>query len=281
MPVDNTGGQAAGYRAYASEDVVTGEGVSVELPVAGTMTRAASGIIDLLVAIVLLIAAVWTVGALVAETSEAVATALSLVAVVTVTVAFPATVETLTRGRTLGKLALGLRVVRDDGGPITARHAITRALVGFVELWLPPFVGIPALVSSVVSSRSKRLGDYAAGTYVISQRSRMRLLPPPQMPPPLAAWATTADVAALPAGLTVAVRQFLSRAGSLVPSSREPLGRELLGEVLRYVAPAPPPGFHQEYVLSAVIAERRRRDTERLTREDALRRRVVGADPLA
>ncbi|MBM6401080.1 RDD family protein [Phycicoccus sp. MQZ13P-5] len=245
------------------------------------MVRAAGGIIDLVVAVVLLIASVWGVGFLVAESNEAVATALSLVVVVAVTVGVPATVETLTRGRTLGKLALGLRVVRDDGGPITARHAITRALVGFVELWLPPFVGIPALVSSVVSSRSKRLGDYAAGTYVISQRSRMRLLPPPQMPPPLAAWAVSADVAALPAGLTVAVRQFLSRAGSLVPSSREPLGRELLGEVLRHVAPAPPPGFHAEYVLSAVIAERRRRDTERLAREDALRRRVVGPDPLA
>ncbi|MGG5259815.1 RDD family protein [Phycicoccus avicenniae] len=279
--MDSTGGQGAGYRAYASEDVVTGEGVSVELPVAGTMTRAASGLIDLVVAFVLLVAAVWTTGFLVADAGEAVGTSLMLVAVVAILVGLPATVETLTRGRTLGKLALGLRVVRDDGGPITARHAITRALVGFVEVWLPPFVGIPALVSSVLSARSKRLGDYAAGTYVITQRSRMRLLPPPPMPLPLAAWARSADVAALPPGLTVAVRQFLSRATVLAPASREPLGRELLGEVLRYVAPAPPAGFHQEYVLSAVIAERRRRDTERLGREDALRRRVVGADPLA
>ncbi len=280
MAVESTGGQGVGYRAYASEDVVTGEGVAVELPVAGTMVRAASGLIDLLVAFVLLLGVVWGVGVLVAEASDAVGTAFMLVAVIAVTVAFPATVETLTRGRTLGKLALGLRVVRDDGGPITARHAITRALVGFVEIWLPPFVGIPALIGSVVSSRSKRLGDMAAGTYVISQRSRMRLAPPPQMPPPLAAWATAADVGALPAGLTVAVRQFLSRAATLVPASREPLGRELLTEVLRHVAPAPPPGFHPEYVLAAVVAERRRRDSERLAREEALRRRVVGADPL-
>ncbi len=274
-------GGEGGYRAYASEDVVTGEGVAVELPVAGTMIRAASGIIDLLVAVALLVAVGWGVGLLVADTSVAVATSLGLVGAVAVTVALPATVETLTRGRTLGKLALGLRVVRDDGGPVLARHCITRALVGFVEIWLPPFIGIPALVSSVLSSRSKRLGDVAAGTYVITQRSRMRLLAPPQMPPPLAQWAVAADVAALPAGLTVAVRQFLSRSTTLVPTSREPLGRELLAEVLRYVAPPPPPGFHAEYVLAAVISERRRRDALRLEREEALRRRVVGADPLA
>ena len=269
---------STGYRAYASEDVVTGEGVAVELPVATTMVRAASILIDVVVSVVLLIGVTLGIGLLVAESSDAVAQAMSLVAVVAVLVGLPATLETLTRGRTLGKLALGLRVVRDDGGPITSRHAITRALVGFVEIWL--FTGIPALVASVLNPRCKRLGDMAAGTYVVTQRSRMRLLAPPQMPPPLAAWAASADVAALPPGLTVAVRQFLARAGTLTPASRVTLGGELLAEVLRYVAPAPPPGIHGEYVLAAVVAERRRRDTARLAREQRLRDRVVAPDPL-
>ncbi len=272
--MDTTGA----YRAYASEDVVTGEGVAVELPVATTLVRAVSGVIDIVVAIVLLVAVGIGVGYLTGETSDAVARAVGLVGVVLVLVVLPATVETLTRGRTLGKLALGLRVVRDDGGPITSRHAITRALVGFVEIWM--LFGIPALVASVLNSRSKRLGDMAAGTYVVTQRSRIRLLEPPAMPPPLAAWARSADVATLPAGLTVAVRQFLSRAHTLTPQSRAVLGGELLTEVMRHVAPAPPPGVHGEYVLAAVIAERRRRDTERLAREQRLRERVVAPDPL-
>lgn len=269
---------STGYRAYASEDVVTGEGVAVELPVATTMVRAVSILIDVVVSVVLLVLVTLGIGLLVAESSDAVAQAMSLVAVVAVLVGLPATLETLTRGRTLGKLALGLRVVRDDGGPITSRHAIARALVGFVEIWM--FIGIPALVASILNSRSKRLGDMAAGTYVVTQRSRMRLLAPPQMPPPLAAWAATADVATLPPGLTVAVRQFLARAGTLTPASRATLGSELLVEVLRHVAPAPPPGVHGEYVLAAVVAERRRRDTERLAREQRLRDRVVAPDPL-
>ena len=180
---------STGYRAYASEDVVTGEGVAVELPVATTMVRAASVLIDITVSVVLLVVVVLGTGLLVAQASDAVAQAMNLVAVVAVLVGLPATLETLTRGRTLGKLALGLRVVRDDGGPITSRHAITRALVGFVEIWL--LIGIPALVASILNPRSKRLGDMAAGTYVVTERSRMRLLPrrrcrlrwPPGRPP--------------------------------------------------------------------------------------------------
>ena len=269
---------STGYRAYASEDVVTGEGVAVELPVATTMVRAASILIDITVSVVLLVLVVLGTGLLVAQASDAVAQAMNLVAVVAVLVGLPAALETLTRGRTLGKLALGLRVVRDDGGPITSRHAITRALVGFVEIWL--LIGIPALVASVLNPRSKRLGDMAAGTYVVTERSRMRLLPPPQMPPPLAAWAATADVAALPPGLTVAVRQFLARAGTLTPASRDTLGSELLAAGAPAGGAAPPPGVHGEYVLAAVVAERRRRDSERLVREQRLRDRVVAPDPL-
>jgi uncharacterized RDD family membrane protein YckC len=272
--VDPTGG----YRAYASEDVVTGEGVPVELPVATTLVRTAAVLIDIALAVLLLVLVGMGTSFLTFGASDAVANALALVTVVLVTVGLPAAQETLTRGRTVGKFALGLRVVRDDGGPITSRHALTRALIGFVEIWL--FLGVPALVASVMNTRGKRLGDMAAGTYVVTQRSRMRLLDPPQMPEPLRAWARGADVAALPPGLTVAVRQFLARSTTLTPQSRALLGEELLAEVMRYVAPPPPPGLHGEYVLAAVVAERRRRDLERLDREQRLRERVVSPDPL-
>ena len=80
-----------------------------------------------------------------------------------------------------------------------------------------------------MSSRGKRLGDYAAGTYVVRDRVRLRLAPPTLMPPPLAAWARPADMAALPTGLALAVRQFLGRLPTLDPQSRRhdrhPAGR--------------------------------------------------------
>ena len=269
---------AGGYRSYAGDDMVTGEGVAVELPVAGVPSRAASGLIDLLVAAVLLVAGLLLVVLLLGSASDAVGRTITILLGVGVTVGFPAVVETLTRGRTIGKLALGLRVVRDDGGPVTARHALTRALVGWVEIYL--LLGAGALVAALISPRAKRLGDMAAGTYVVSQRGSMRLLPPPQMPPALEQWAASADLATLPPGLAIAVRQFLGRAAGLTPASRHQLGQELLRSVLPHVSPPPPPGVHAEYVLAAVIADRRRRDADRLAREDARRAQLLPADPL-
>ena len=53
-------------------------------------------------------------------------------------------------------------------------------------------------------------------------------------------------------------------------------GTELYTALLSRVAPAPPAGAHPEEVMATVLAERRRRDEERLAREDALRARVLG-----
>ena len=49
---------------------------------------------------------------------------------------FPTALETLTRGQSIGKLAFGLRTVRDDAGPITFQHAFVRALIGVVEIYV-------------------------------------------------------------------------------------------------------------------------------------------------
>lgn len=266
-----------GYRSYATDDLVTGEGVAVEVPVASVAARMASGAIDVVLGYVLLIGGFMVLGALSSESSDAVLGIVIIVYSSLVFIALPAIVETVSRGRSLGRLALGLRVVRDDGGPATARHAIVRALVGYVEIYL--LFSVPALVTSMIHPRAKRLGDMAAGTIVVTQRARLFLPPPPMMPPALAHWAVSADVATLPSGLTVAVRQFLARAPGLSPQSRHLLGVELLHATLPHVSPPPPGGHHPEVVLAAVVAERRRRDTERLWREEALRARVLPADP--
>lgn len=252
---------------------MTGEGVALELPVASLGMRVLSGMIDVIFHVGLLIGVFALAGALTEEASEAVSTTSALVSFVGVLVGVPTASETLSRGKTLGKLITGLRVVRDDGGPISFRHALTRALVGWVEVYL--LTGIGAVITALVTARTKRLGDLAAGTYVIAERSRIQLPPPPQSPPELAGWAGHADIAALDPDLAVAVRQFLPRAHLLVPQARHELGRQLLGRVLPLVAPAPPPGHHPESILRAVMAERYRRDLERLGREQALRDAVL------
>jgi uncharacterized RDD family membrane protein YckC len=260
------------------DDLITGEAVALELPAAGIGIRALSGFLDLLIAGVALWVGLFVAMAITQNSDDAIIGVAMTVLLALVSVVLPTTLETLTRGRSVGKFATGLRTVRDDAGPIGFRHALTRALVGFVELWA--MFGVPALVSGIVSSKGKRLGDYAAGTYVVRERVHITLPQPPMMPPHLAAWAAGADIARLPDGLAMAVRQFLMRAPLLSPESRATLGVQLHDEVVAYVAPVPPVGTHPELVLAAVIADRRRRDWIRLQRDAALRSRLIPADPL-
>lgn len=256
------------------DDLVTGEAVALDLPAASTGSRILSGVIDYVSVWVVMLGLVSAAGALSAQLDSALVSATALVGFVVAWLVYPTTIETVTRGRSLGKLATGLRTVRDDGGPIAFRQAFARALLGVVEVYL--LWGIPAVITSAISSKGKRLGDILAGTYVVRITVPAMLTPPVPMPPQLAAWASAADIGALPDDLAMAVRSFLPAAAGLTPEARDQLGRQLLAEVMVTVAPPPPAGNHQEYVLAAVMAERRRRDSERLAREAALRYRLTG-----
>ena len=123
------------YATLTDDDLVTGEAVALDLPAASFGSRIASGLIDVIVTIVLVIVVVLIAGTLVAGQDEALVAASIIGSLVVVFLVVPTTVETLTRGRSLGKLALGLRTVRDDAGPISFQHAFVRALIGFVEIY--------------------------------------------------------------------------------------------------------------------------------------------------
>lgn len=267
-----------GYTSYAGDDIVTGEGVSVEVPAASVISRVGARLIDLLITVVLLFVVVFAGGMLLGSLSDALLQAGLLVMVVGLTVILPVVFEVATHGRSPGKYALGLVTVRDDGGPITVRHSVIRHLVGFVEIYM--LSGGPAIVSAVVHPRAKRLGDLAAGTYVMALRQRLDVTAPPEAPPALEHWITHADIGPMPASLAISVRQFLTRTGDLTGASRHHLGQDLCAQVLRHVAPQPPPGVHPEWVLRSVLAERRHRDLDRLRREGERAGRLLPADPL-
>lgn len=274
-PMSSSGPSSSqAFASITADDHVTGEAVALDLPPASLGSRMASGLIDIVVTVGLLIAIILVFGIAVLQSDGALAHVALVGTLITVFLVIPTTVETLSRGRSLGKLACGLRTVRDDAGPISFQHAFVRALVGFVEIYA--FTGAPAFFSALLSARGKRLGDHAAGTYVVRERVRLDLAPPAQLPPHLAAWARSADMAALPTGLAIAVRQFLGRAATLEPAVRHDLGSRLATDVAAYVAPPPPPGTTPHDFLAAVIAARRERDSARLTRDAAMRARLVG-----
>lgn len=262
-----------GFSTLTSDDLITGEAVALDLPPAGLGSRMLSGLIDLVVTLVLLFAAIFVMVAAVLQSDEALATVAVIGSLITVFLVVPTALETLTRGKSIGKYAVGLRTVRDDAGPITFQHAFVRALIGVVELYA--FAGGPAFFSAMLSPRGKRLGDYAAGTYVVRERVRLQLPSPQPMPPELAVWARSADITALPTGLALAVRQYLGRLPTIDPGSRATIGSSLADQVGAHVAPAPPRGTPPEAFLMAVVASRRERDSARLHREAELRRRLT------
>ena len=243
------------------DGIVIGEGVVLDARPASFITRAMGALLDFLVIGVVLVAALLVGGLWFLENAalgEDIASVVYVVTTVVVMVGVPVTVETLSRGRSVGKLACGIRVVRDDGGPVRFRHALVRALVGVIELWLT--LGGVAVIASLANAKGKRLGDIAAGTYAVRVRGGRPLSAPIVMPQALAAWARTADMRRLPDGLALAARQMLGRATRLAPESRIRLADDLAGRIEQYVAPGPPPGTHSEAFLHAVLAERRERE---------------------
>ena len=243
--------------------LVTGEAVALDLRPAALPSRIVAAAVDAALQLLVLVVVGAIATAVSLDVSEAAAAALGILVLVLVLIVYPVTFETLLRGRTPGKAAMGLRVVRDDGGPIGFRQALVRGLAGaFLERpGITLFVG--AVVSMSLSSQSKRLGDLLAGTVVLRERVSTHGGSVAAMPPQLAAWAAGLDLARLPDELALSARQFVARADQLTPAAREDLGGRLVRAVVDAVGP-PPPGTPGWAVLSAVLAERRRREYARL-----------------
>lgn len=251
----------------SSGTLVTGEAVALELRTATVPSRGIATLIDFAVQFLLWLGVSFLIGA--SSVDPALADAVSITAMVLVWIGYPVVLETVWGGRTLGKAALGQRVVRDDGGPIRFRHALLRGLTGvFLE---KPGITLcaAALISMFSSLRSKRVGDLLAGTVVLQQRVPAQVSEAPPMPPPLAGWATTLDLSRLPDDLALSVRRFLSRAHQLNPAAREQVGSRLAAAVAAVVTPPAPPGTPGWAYLSAVLAERRRREELRLAESRA------------
>lgn len=264
-----------------ADEILTGEGVALQISAASVIARAGAWLIDAVATGVVVLLLPWLAISMIGldQYDAAMAQAIVYILMALVFLVVPITVETLTRGRSLGKLALGLQVIRDDGGPVRLRHAAVRALVGFFELWL--LLGGLAFIVSMLNDRGKRVGDFLAGTYVARMRGVRSTILPLTLPPHLAGWAQVTDIRPLPDGLALRARQFLARAGQFPPPVRHRLGLRLAAQLERFVAPAPPPGTYPEEYIAAVLFERRRREQEAFDRSrPRLSAQLAGIDTL-
>ncbi|MFH8250769.1 RDD family protein [Microbacterium sp. B2969] len=244
------------------DEILTGEAVALDVQPIGFFLRALGCIIDVLIAIALFVlfalVASWLIGQ--GMVDAAALPIVTIAALVTVTVVLPTVVETATRGRSLGKLLVGGRIVRADGGAAGFRQAFVRALVGVFEIWFT--AGAVAAIVGAFTPRSQRLGDLLAGTY--SERTRTPALPPsaPGVPPHLLHWAAIADVARLPDRLARRTAQFVSHADGMAPAARARSAASLASEVREFVSPVP--AVDPETMLRAVVAVRRDRELRAL-----------------
>ncbi|MGA5009383.1 RDD family protein [Streptomyces koyangensis] len=257
-----------------SGPVVTGEAVALELRPAKLLSRGAAVLIDLVVTWLVFLLVMVGVLVTTASLDEAAVAAVSVAVFLLVPVGGPIAVETLSHGRSLGKWACGLRVVREDGGPIRFRHALVRGAMGVVEILLT--VGVVACVASLVSERGRRVGDVFAGTLVVRERIPVARVPELAAPEPwLAQRVNGLDLSSVPDSLWLAVRQYLGRARQLDAQVAAAMAGRLAGELATRTGVPVPAEVPAGSYLAAVAYERRERE---LRKAEAVPRGGVEAE---
>ena len=230
--------------------IPTPEGVELELVLAGVGSRLVATIVDFLIKMAVLFALVLVGGAVGGEEAGGFVAGVVIVASFLVFFGYDVAFETLASGRTPGKRAAGLRVVRLGGEPVGFLASAVRNLLRLVDS-LPGIYAVGA-ACILFSRRNQRLGDLAAGTLVV--RERRAPLPAARPAGPdfgvadrYAAW----DVSGVTSFELVTVRRFLERRWQLDPTARGRLGWEL-AERLRPKVAGAPPDLHPEQFLEAL-----------------------------
>jgi uncharacterized RDD family membrane protein YckC len=254
----------------AEQRPVTPEGVALELPLATVGSRFLALAVDWAIQLASLVAVLFA-GGVATNAFDAgdhgVVGALAYVVIFLAVFGYPVAFETLRRGRTPGKAALGLRVVTREGGPERFRHAAIRAALGLVDFLLT--AGAAAVISTMTTRNSQRLGDLVAGTVVVRERSGLKTPEPVAfaVPAGLEAYASTLDVAGLSTSDHTTVRSFLLRAPSLPRDARARIAASMAGTIASKLRTPVPDGVAPEAFLHAVLA---------VSQARATRDRVIG-----
>lgn len=241
------------------DGIVTPEAVVLELDVAGLASRLFAAFLDLLVALM-----IWVVGAMVlvatsVGTDGSASRTISYVLMTLVLIVYPVAIQTVMRGRTIGKWAFGLRAVTLEGAPIRFRHAMLRMMGGLVDRLIPPG-GITGMLFILGTRRHQSVGDLLAGTVVIRDPARTRLPPALWFPVPwgLDGFAATIDPSAMTVEQYTVVRAFLVRQRQLAPSARMAVALDLADRVAAVVGHPWYRQVHPEAFLLCAIARYQR-----------------------
>ena len=226
--------------------IATPEGVELEVELGGLGSRFIAEAIDWVLKGIV----VGALAVLLFAIGSGVATAVFLVLVFLVWFGYDVLFEVLAGGRTPGKRACGLRVVRSGGQPIGFVASSVRNLLRLVDGPLTSYLA--GIVAIVISERNQRLGDMAADTLVVREPAGQGKAPawehgPGSVPaPPPAPWERAPhgggdqwDVSAISQEEFAAVRQFLERRWTIEDKARRQLAWQLAEGLRPKVAGAP------------------------------------------
>ena len=202
------------------DQFVTPEAVAVTIDTAGLGSRSIAAMIDSLIQGACLLGLGFVAGVVGSGNSSAGVIVFSIGAFLLIW-GYYVLFEGLWKGRTPGKRAQGLRVVRTDGQPVTIGPILVRNVLRVVD-FLPGGYGV-GIVAMMFSRRSQRVGDMAAGTIVIRER-------PFPTPVPLVLSRSDAervDTAGLSQRQYILIRDFLQRRATLQPQARAAIAAQL------------------------------------------------------
>ncbi len=166
--------------------------------------------------------------------------------------------ELFTGGQTPGKRLFGLRVIKENGYPLSPTDSIIRNLVRLVDFF--PFAYGVGVITMFLNDRSKRLGDFAAGTLVVKMRDQLKLS---DLQSPIGLSAYAPDLSGLEnlrAADIELIESFLQRrqqlkdsstlAGTIARNVRARLNSPEVEEQAAYLS-------HEEFLKRVVIAYRK------------------------
>jgi uncharacterized RDD family membrane protein YckC len=175
--------------------------------------------------------------------------------------------EAFWRGQTPGKRVMKLRVIKDSGRQITLFEALTRNLIRFID-YLPGLY-LVGVITMLCNKRHQRLGDLAAGTIVIHERTEEQplltgsgtgLFPQPQplpyeplrthVPPSNAGFPADAIARLGPEDLAV-IEAFFARALDLPLETRAQIAHRIAAQMATKMG-VPAPEGNPERMLEAI-----------------------------
>jgi uncharacterized RDD family membrane protein YckC len=214
-------------------EVETPDHVVLRYDLAGAGNRGFAAVVDFLIASVIAFTAlsILSWAGVFDQASFFVLGGLTLIVTLVLIWAYFILLEWLWNGQTIGKRAYRLRVINEDGSPAQFTAVLIRNLLRPVD-FLPALYGLGVLVI-VLSPKSQRLGDLAAGTYVV------------RAPRPQVDWFSLRTVTPLGAGLLAEtrrmpgeaqrlVREFVAREAQLAPTERARIAAVIAAKLRTY-----------------------------------------------